>query len=406
MVAIGAGLAWLALTADGPLSDGREPAGPIRLAIPEQASGGSAATEAAQPELFEADVAAEWPPPQDSTTRSLQALRRSSAEFSVAESQPVRETVSQAPALSRPPEDANLAENLARVIEGADLPARETEDRKARGPVEEMRIALVAPDPDLMQRTSRGSLPTIGRDGRKPWQVYARPFDDEDERPRLAVVVSGLGLNSATTASAIRLPGAVTLSFTAYAPNLERQVAEARAAGHEVLLDLPMEPVSYPADDPGPHTLLTSLNPSDNISRLEWLLGRFTGYVGVINHMGSRFTVAPDSLRPILSALNERGLMFIDSRSSSHSVAVRLASQIELPRAINDRFVDHEATRAAIDQAFVEIERIARKQGVAVAVARPFPVTLERMAAWLPALEQRGISVAPITAVANRQADR
>jgi hypothetical protein len=183
-------------------------------------------------------------------------------------------------------------------------------------------------------------------------------------------------------------------------------VAAAREAGHEVLLDLPMEPNSYPADDPGPHTLLTSLNPSDNIARLDWLLGRFTAYVGVINHMGSRFTASPEPLRPILRALKDRGLMFVDSRSTSKSVAAGLAGQMELPRAINDRFLDHEPTRGAIDQSFAAAEGDARARGVALVVARPFPVTLERMAAWLPMLESRGIEIVPVTALADKQANR
>lgn len=268
------------------------------------------------------------------------------------------------------------------------------------------RVSLAEPDAQLMQETSRGPLPIIGPDGRKPWQVYARPVPPADGRPRLAVVVSELGLSRDATARAIRLPGPVTLSFTPYASSLPQDVARARGAGHEVLLDLPMEPISYPADDPGPHTLLTSLNPTDNLARLEWLLGRFTGYVGVINHMGSRFTAAPDSLRPVLDALNARGLMFVDSRSTSKSAAATLASQIGLPRAINDRFIDHDPSRSAIDQAMADIESMARSNGWAVAVARPFPVTLARLAAWIPALEQRGIEVVPVSALADKQGDR
>jgi polysaccharide deacetylase 2 family uncharacterized protein YibQ len=272
-------------------------------------------------------------------------------------------------------------------------------------PAEEI-IALAPPDPALLQETSRGALPIIGPDGREPWQEYGRKVGPAGDDPRLAVIVMGLGLSSAATIRAINLPKEVTLSFSPYGANLESDVAAAREAGHEVLLDLPMEPISYPADDPGPHTLLTSLNPSDNIARLEWLLGRFKGYVGVINHMGSRFTASPEPLRPILHALKERGLMFVDSRSTSKSVAAGLAKQMELPRAINDRFLDHEPTRGAIDQSFAEAEGTARARGVALVVARPFPVTLERMAAWLPILASRGIEIVPVTALADTQANR
>ena len=267
-------------------------------------------------------------------------------------------------------------------------------------------IALALPDPALLQETNQGALPIIGPDGREPWRVYGRAVEPASGLPRLAIIVSGLGLSANATQRAIRLPKEVTLSFTPYGADLEADVAAAREAGHEVLLDLPMEPISYPADDPGPHTLLTSLNPSENNARLDWLLGRFKGYVGVINHMGSRFTASPDPLRPILRALKERGLMFVDSRSTSKSVAGALAGHMQLPRVVNDSFLDHEPRRDAIDQSFAAAEGDARARGVAVVMARPFSVTLERMAAWLPMLESRGIEIVPVTALADKQANR
>jgi hypothetical protein len=272
-------------------------------------------------------------------------------------------------------------------------------------PLAPRQVTLAAVDPALLQVSSRGALPIIGPDGRRPWKVYARPFTEPDNRPRLALIITGLGLSREATQAAIGLPGEVTLSFTAYAPKLEDLVRAARLAGHEVLIDLPMEPSSYPADDPGPHTLITSLNPADNVARLEYLLGRSTGYVGVISQMGSKFTQEPEALRPILRALGERGLLFVDSRASTKSVAARLAAQLEVPRASNDQFLDHEATRPAIDQAIATVENTARAAGVAVAVARPFPVTLERLATWLPLLIEHGIALAPVSAVANRQTD-
>lgn len=267
-------------------------------------------------------------------------------------------------------------------------------------------IPLALPDLALLQETKQGALPIIGPDGREPWKVYGRKVPPVGNMPRLAVIVSGLGLSADATERAIDLPKEVTLSFTPYGPQLEVEVAAARQSGHEVLLDLPMEPISYPADDPGPHTLLTSLNPNENIARLDWLLGRFKGYVGVINQMGSRFTASPDSLRPILHALKGRGLMFVDSRSTSKSVAEGLARQMNLPNASNDRFIDHEPFRETIDQSLAAAEGEARARGVALVVARPFPITLERMAEWLPKLESRGIEIVPVTAIANTKGYR
>ena len=267
-------------------------------------------------------------------------------------------------------------------------------------------IPLALPDSALLYETNQGALPIIGPDGREPWMVYGRKVPPAGTKPRLAVIISGLGLSADATKRAIELPKEVTLSFSPYGPKLEIDVVSARQAGHEVLLDLPMEPISYPADDPGPHTLLTSLNPSENIARLNWLLGRFKAYVGVINHMGSRFTASPDPLRPILRELKGRGLMFVDSRTTNKSVASDMARQMNLPNASNDRFIDHDPTSRSIDQSFAAAEGQARARGVALVVARPFPVTLERMAEWLPMLETRGIEIVPITAIADEQGTR
>ena len=239
------------------------------------------------------------------------------------------------------------------------------------------------------------------------WIRYGRSFDANDRRPRVAVVVSELGLSSAATNAAIQnLPAAVTLAFSPYADSLDHWIGLARAAGHEVLLNLPMEPINFPVNDPGPRALLTSLSAQQNLERLDWVLGRVNGYVGVSNHMGSRFTTMPEALKPVLTAINERGLMFVDSRASTRSVAAKVASDIGLPRAINDRQIDQEASRPAIDGRLAEIERIARESGAAVAMAQPYPVTIERLQAWIGTLETKGLVLAPITAVANRQPDR
>jgi hypothetical protein len=256
----------------------------------------------------------------------------------------------------------------------------------------------------LVAASPRGQLPVIAPDGRQAWKVYARPFEDPTEHPRIAIMLGDMGLSDAATRTAIRqLPSAVTLAFAPYVGNLQSWIAEARAGGHEAMLQLPMEPLDYPANDPGPQALLTSLTAADNLERLEWLLGRVTGYVGVTNYMGSKFTTSANDLRPVLQALKGRGLLFLDSRASPRSVAAELAKGIGLPEAVNNRFLDNEASRAAIDARLEELERIAKSTGTAVGIGYPYPVTIERIAAWAPGLAARGIMLAPISAAVNRQ---
>ncbi len=263
-----------------------------------------------------------------------------------------------------------------------------------------------APDPGLIYDSPIGPLPVISKDGRQAWRVYARPFvaADDGKGARLGIIISDLGLNRAATQSVIeQLPATVTLAFTPYAPDLQAWIDRARAAGHEVLLQLPMEPFDYPENDPGPYTLLTNLRNEDNIERLEWVLSRGTGYIGVINHMGSKFTASVAKMRPIVDALRSRGLMLVDSRSSSSSTAAAAAREVGVPRALNNRFVDNVATRDEIDGQLVALEAIARRDGAALGVGFPYPVTVERVERWAQTLRAKGLQLAPASAIANLQ---
>lgn len=237
------------------------------------------------------------------------------------------------------------------------------------------------------------------------WERYRQPFNAQDTRPRVAVVLTGLGLSDSATEAAIEeLPAAVTLSFSPYARNLERWIALARARGHEVMIDLPMEPTTFPNEDPGPQALLTSLAPQDNLDRLDWVLARASAYVGLAGSMGSRFTASREAVEPILREVKERGLMFLDRRTTEESLVAVLAEEIGLPYAINNRSIDErQASRVAIDARLAQIERIALTDGYAVAMAQPYPVTLDRLSEWTGELTARGFAIAPISALANQQ---
>ena len=271
-------------------------------------------------------------------------------------------------------------------------------------PAEEKLALAPVPDPELAKKSDFGLLPVISPTGKMPWRTYARPFVDPLNRPRIAIIMSEMGMSESATKTAIQnLPGAVTLSFNPYARELQGWIEQARAAGHEVLLQLPMEPFGYPNNDPGPHSLLTSLTDRENLKRLEWMLGRFTGYSGVTNQMGSRFTSSASDIEPILQVLKSRGLVFLDGRTSAKSVAGKVAAQLGMPVAVNNRFLDNKADRANIDARLADLERIARYTGTAIGVAYPYPVSMERLTVWAQTLNRKGFVLAPVSATANRQ---
>ncbi len=256
------------------------------------------------------------------------------------------------------------------------------------------------PDPKLVERTDIGLLPIVGADGRRPWRVYSRPFNVLEKRPRIAIVMTGLGVSFNATESVVGvLPGEVTLAFAPFARKLKEWIDAARGAGHEVLINLPMEPRDYPRSDPGPFGLLTGLNTEQNRRRLDWVLSRMTGYVGVTNYMGDRFTSNQTAMRPVLREMERRGLMFLDSMGSAVSAGPKMAQALKLPFAMNDQVIDKIVSRTAIDRELAKIEKIAKTRGSAVALTHPYPVTIRRLQRWIADLDEKGLVLAPITAV-------
>jgi len=236
--------------------------------------------------------------------------------------------------------------------------------------------------------------------------AYARAASlpaDAGDKPRIAIVIAGLGTSATTTAEATsKLPGAVTFAFSPYASDVARQVAQARAEGHEVLLQVPMEPFDFPDNDPGPQTLLTSLLADQNLDRLFWLMSRFQGYVGVINVMGNRFTSSERSFTPILNEITKRGLIYVDDGSSPRSLASQLAGANSLPFAKAEVVLDAVPTQATIDRSLTRLEALARERGMAVGVASATPGAIERIAQWAKGAEGRGLVLVPITVAAGK----
>jgi polysaccharide deacetylase 2 family uncharacterized protein YibQ len=259
-----------------------------------------------------------------------------------------------------------------------------------------------ARDEKVVETSRHGPLPKIAPDGAKPSEIFAQPIKAAPGRPdapRIAIVVGGLGIGAAATNNAIRkLPAAVTLSFGPYGGDLERQVARARDGGHEVLLQAPMEPFDYPDNDPGPQTLLTSLDAAQNLDRLQWLMSRFQGYVGVASVMGARFTASEAALAPVLHEIAKRGLIYVDDGTSQRSLASQIAGTNNVAFAKADLVIDSMPGPADIDRALARLEGTARERGVAVGMASALPVSIDRIAKWAKAAESRGILLVPITA--------
>jgi polysaccharide deacetylase 2 family uncharacterized protein YibQ len=260
-------------------------------------------------------------------------------------------------------------------------------------------------DARLAEPSRHGAIPRIAPDGARPLDVYSRvdPNSLGRKGPQIALVVGGLGIGAHTTGEAIaKLPAAITLAFAPYGADLPRWVTRARGAGHEILLQLPMEPFDYPDNDPGPQTLLSSLPTAQNIDRLHWFMSRFQGYVGVTNFMGARFTSNEAAFGPVLSDIAARGLVYFDDGMSSRSLTHKVAAAAKAPFVKADLVVDAKPNWSDIDAALEQLERLANDRGFAVGMASALPVSIERIARWAKALDARGIRIVPLSTIAAR----
>jgi hypothetical protein len=252
-----------------------------------------------------------------------------------------------------------------------------------------------APIAGLSQPGPQGPLPVIATDGRVPAQAYARPFQSNG-KPRVSLIVGGLGLNAVTTRAAIeRLPAEVTLSFVPYTEGLQGWIDLARAQGHEVMIEIPMEPTGYPNNDPGPYTLLANATPDDVEARMSWLLGRATGYFGVTNYLGDRFVTSDAGMAAFLAVLRQRGVAFLDDGSVRRRPGA-------WARASADVVVDETQTPAAIIARLNALEATAKSRGAALGTGFAYPVTIEAAARWTAGLDARGLQLAPASAMTQR----
>jgi uncharacterized protein len=250
-----------------------------------------------------------------------------------------------------------------------------------------------APDPRISETGRHGLMPKLGEGRVRPLDVYARP-EEPGTGPRIAIVVTGLGVGQAATAGATaRLPAAVSLGFLPYGGEAERAASRARDAGHEIFLQLPMEPFDYPDSDPGPQTLLTALKGPENADRLAWALARFPGYVGVTNFMGSKM-MTDAAFEPVLREIGARGLGFLDD-GTAPKPAASPSNKARTPVARAEIVLDAMPRADAIDAALARAEARARASGFVLVSASGTPLSVDRIARWAKDVEARGLRLVP-----------
>lgn len=265
-----------------------------------------------------------------------------------------------------------------------------------------------APVPELIETTSFGDLPRISHDGKRPQDVYARPAHitpkSGENLKTIAILITGLGLSKPMTDNAIeKLPPEITLAYNPYSSGLKNLMRRSRQKGHELLLQMPMEPFDYPDNDPGPHTLLSNQTDKINLERMRWVLGRMAGYTGIVNEGGGRFTATEQAIHPVLRELKDRGLLYMDSNPQSTDAIFEISQDMKLDYLQNNLNIDEIKTTKSIDKALKELESIASTHGNAIGVATALPLTIQRLEKWSTNLKKRGYTLIPLTAAISRK---
>ena len=259
-----------------------------------------------------------------------------------------------------------------------------------------------APVDAVSEKSAQGLLPRIATNGKKPSEVYAKSVSFNvihSDSPKIVLILGGMGLNEKLTRKAISdLPASVTFAFAPYGNNLQAQVDKARDEGHEVFLQLPMEPVGFPATNPGPKTLLSDGDGATNLDALYWHLSRFAGYAGVINYMGERFLSSPNAVRPLLVELKRRGLTYIEDGSLPISATDQVATSLNMPVRHGTVQIDQNPDAASITAALQDLEKQASSGGIAIGTGSGLEITVQAVHDWAQDAASRGIEIIPATA--------
>lgn len=246
-----------------------------------------------------------------------------------------------------------------------------------------------------------GPLPIRSADGRRPMDAYARPWSGA-HGARVAIVIGGLGLSQTGTQYAIKkLPGTITLAFAPQGNSLGRWMQDARQTGHEIVMQVPLEPYDYPSVNPGRNTLTVEASPEQNLRDLHWALSRITNYTGVMNYMGARFVTDEEAMTPVMQDLSRRGLLYLDDGTSARSVAPELALKDGIPFAVCDTTIDTVRDPGEIIKKLDQLEATARAKGFAIGTGSAFQVTVDTVASWVNEAAKRGIEIVPISAVVS-----
>jgi polysaccharide deacetylase 2 family uncharacterized protein YibQ len=339
-------------------------------------------------------------------TFESQQKRLITSTYSIIREQP-EPVAPQPPISAQLPLDTVQVKQIPAVGRGENPP---TTELKQEEPVIEAAPALIpahndaegklraAPVDGLTEKTAAGTLPRVGDNGLTPFTAYKKPFSAGDH-PVIAVAILDFGLSDVLAADILKeFPEGVSLVLSPYSTKPETWQKEARKTGHEIWMNLPLETERYPSlDDQGPQTILTSAGLSYNVERIQWALSRTQGYAGIAAFSDQAVERAPAMMQSVFKEIFTRGLGYFELNPRGSAMIETAALTSKAPFVRNHYFLGGKSLK--------DMEREARESGFVVTVVRPYPNTLKALKIWLDTLEQKGIYLAPLSAIAEILSD-
>jgi polysaccharide deacetylase 2 family uncharacterized protein YibQ len=315
-----------------------------------------------------------------------------------------------------------LAANLAALDEPYNAPHSSDTSAPASAPqaaseatdaqITEVPDAPVAPPVAAQEKTASATLAPPPIPARRPANVptiqtaalTTAPFTTTEtatKQVRVAILIRGIGRNSLDSNAAIEnLPSAISLGFESSDEGIQQWAAKAKERGHEVIVQLPLEPMGASANM-SEEMLRSDAEPLQNMARLNTVLGRFNGPNGVTNTMGDKLLQSEKALQPILEDIKNRGLMYIAVGKRRHRLFRKIADKMNLRYGNASLVIDIQPTPDAIKKALQRLVAMARKNGSAIGIASVSNVTIEQLQAWSEELATSGVTLVPVGALAQ-----
>ena len=277
-------------------------------------------------------------------------------------------------------------------------PIKKEEKNLAQEKVNDLNEIKAVQQSDFLERTPSGMLPKKDAYNRAPWKYYSKNFTSSDKDGRIVIIINNVGFDEYKLKNLLAvIPSNVTLALNPYSDIIEDVSYLVQKAGHEYLMMLPMEASDYPLNDPGSKALLTTISRDKNLENLHWIMGRSTGYVGLINHMGKAFSRPNTILDMIFEEFSRRGVLYINSLGLEFNIGEDSAFKYSAPYLSIDLTIDEIKTKKAIEQQLNSLELLSKEFGYAVGIMNDYPFAVKQFSEWAKTLPDKNIEIVPIT---------